>query len=107
MIPLAATLGRLLAAAEAAAPDLSGLAQYPIAAVFAGVSWYLFRALMETLKLERARADRLETLNQTLNTAMHDRIIPALMASTTESAAARQATAEAVRVLQTRKDTSR
>lgn len=103
---LLATIG-ILMAAEAPGPDLSGLAQYPLAAVFAAAGIYLFKALMKTLDLERARADRLEALNQALNTAMHDRIIPAVTASTTESAAARQATAEAIRALQTWKDTGR
>lgn len=96
-----------LAAAEPV-PDVSALAQYgpggAVAAVFAAATVYLFKAMMKTLDLERARGDRLEAENRDLNKAIHERYIPTIQSAITEAAKLAAITAETTRVLNSRGD---
>lgn len=98
----------LLAAAAEGVPDVSVLAQYgpggAVAAVFAAACIYLFKALMKTLDVERARGDRLETQNAELNKAIHEKYIPATTSMLAEAAKLAQVTAETTRVLDRRGD---
>lgn len=77
------------------------------ASVFAGVAWILFRALLDTLKRERDRGDRLETEIRELNKSIHERYIPALTTVMAEAARLTQVTADTTRALQNGRGTDR
>lgn len=88
-------------------PDMSSFAQWGpfggIVGVVVAFAWVLFKALMKTLDLERARADRLESLNNELNKTIHEKYIPATASMLAEAAKLAQVTAETTRVLQDRR----
>lgn len=100
----------VLAAAESV-PDVSALAQYgpggACALVFATACIYLFKALMKTLDLERARGDRLEAENRKLNEAIHERYVPAATSMLAEATRLAALNAETTRVLQERRSGDR
>lgn len=95
-----------MAAAEGGIPDVSALAQYGpggiVAVVFATACIYLFKALMKTLDLERARGDRLESENRELTKVIYEKFVPAATSMQTEATRLAQLTAETTRVLERR-----
>lgn len=97
----------ILAVGADAVPDVSVLAQYgpggALAAVFATVSFYLFKALLKTLDLEREQNKELRTENRELDREMREKYIPGAMSMLAEAAKLAQVTAETTRVLQDRR----
>jgi hypothetical protein len=97
----------ILAAAGEVVPDMSSFAQWGpfggIVSVVVAFAWVLFKALMKTLDVERARADRLESDCRELNRAIHEKYIPATTSMLAEATRLAQVTAETTRVLQDRR----